>query len=760
MISRWWRADPGDVRSQLPGRLIEVSVRNPRSAVGVWAAILLAVSPGLWMLTVDTSTDSVLDRSGESWAFYERSQDMFGGDEIIVVALNSEIPFSAELLEIHDRLAKRFEEIDGVARVDSLSTLPVVEVTSEGRLLLDPALVLPSDTPQDAYARVERMAAFDRILPRTLVSDDGKTTAISLVLESGVEDQQRRILQEIESTLGDVEARVSGVPVFRVEANRRTGSEIAKFAQATALILSIYLFAMFRSVRAVLYGVLPGLFGTIVVTSILGWMGIPLSISTMILPSMLIALGSAYSMHLLVACSEEDTAEGIIESASDLALPLSFSGLTTAVGLISLTFVGIDAVVHVGTFGAAGVLIITAMTLSLLPALFRLAPIRRRAVGRDWNFRRLVDFINARQTALLVSWAATTMLFCAGLAMVEVETDATTWFRDSHPVRQAYLEIRERLSGISPMNIIIMTSPGKSVLEPEVLTKIDSLSDLLEQRQEVGKAISVADPLRQIHGGFSNELTLPLPADRASAEQYMLLLESVESMQEVLSDDREAANILLRVDDNGSGDILALAEFAEGWWEENGPPGTVARATGIMFEFARAEDAIAYGQISGLSFALVSISLILLLMLRRLRLAVVALIPNALPIAIVFGFMGLAGIPIDAGTVLIGALALGVAVDDTIHLMTAIVAGMNRGLSARLALEGAFRTVLPAIVSSTVMISVGFGVFVMSDFALTRNLGWLTSSVMVVCLLADVFLLGALVVRADWSRYRADSAAL
>lgn len=760
MISRWWRADPGDVRSQLPSRLIEVSVRNPRVAVGVWAAILLAVSPGLWMLTVDTSTDSVLDQSGESWAFYEQSQDMFGGDEIVVVALSSTVPFSAESLKVHDRLAKRFEEIDGVARVDSLSTFPVVEVTPEGQLVLDPALVLPSDTPLEAYARVERIAAFDRILPRTLVSDDGKTTAISLVLESGVEDQQQRILQEIESHLAGVEARVSGVPVFRVEANRRTGSEITKFAQATALILSIYLFTMFRSMRAVLYGVSTGVFGTIIVTSILGWMDIPLSISTMILPSMLIALGCAYSMHLLVACSDEDTAEGIIKSATGLALPLSLSGLTTAVGLVSLTLVGIDAVVHVGTCGAAGVLIITTMTLSLLPALFRLAPIRRRPVGRDWKFDRLVGFLDARRTALVVFWAATTTLFCAGLAMVEVETDATTWFRDGHPVRQAYVEIRERLSGISPMNVVIEAPAGESVLEPEILAKIDLLSDLLEQRQDVGKAISVADPLRQIHGGFLNDPKLPLPADRASAEQYMLLLESVEHIQEVLSDDRKAANILLRVDDNGSGDILALAEFAEGWWEENGPPGTAARATGIMFEFARAEDTIAYGQISGLSFALVSISLIILLMLRRLRLAIVALIPNALPLAIIFGFMGLAGIPLDAGTVLIGALALGVAVDDTIHLMTAIVAGINRGLSAQAALAGAFQTVLPAIVSSTAMISVGFGVFVISDFALTRNLGWLTSCVMVVCLLADVFLLGALVVRADWSRYRAYSAAL
>ena len=739
-------------RARLPVRLVEVSIRNPRLIVCAWLSIVLLVSPGLFYLEVDTSTDSVLDRSSTEWSFYELSQEMFGGDEIVVVALRTDVPFSTDSLIAHDKFARQFELISGIARVDSLATLPIVEVEQGGELRLDPALAGISDSPLGAARRLRKISRFDRIIPDTLISRDGRTTALSLILEPGMEEQQERILSEIDVIVAGSGALVSGVPVFRVEANKRTRTEILRFAQATALILALYLLWMFRSVQAVIYGLIPGSLGTIVVISILGILGTPISIATMILPSMLIALGCAYSMHVLVACSGHGRSDNIMTSVRNLALPISLSGLTTAVGLISLSLIRIDTVSDVGLYGSVGVLVITAMSLSFLPALIVLRPLNSERIGSSWGFESLVSFIEKYRAGILGAWFILACLCAFGLTKIEVETDATTWFRDGHPVREAYLEIREQLSGISPMNIVVTMNDSGSVLEPDVLARIDEFSNFLQAQPEVGKAISVADPLRQIHGGFSGNPEFPLPDSRALAEQYMILLESVELIGDVITADRQSANLILRIDDNGSGDLLALAERAENWWGVHGAVGTSARATGIMYEFARAEDAIAYGQIAGLSFALAAISLILMLILRRVRLAIISLVPNTIPLVMIFGFMGLAEIPIDAGTVLIGGLALGVAVDDTIHLMTLFGTGIDAGLSSRESLLLSFKGVLPAIVASTVMISVGFGVFVFSDFGLTRNLGWLTSSVMIVCLLADVLLLGALVISFDWKK--------
>jgi predicted RND superfamily exporter protein len=166
-----------------------------------------------------------------------------------------------------------------------------------------------------------------------------------------------------------------------------------------------------------------------------------------------------------------------------------------------------------------------------------------------------------------------------------------------------------------------------------------------------------------------------------------------------------------------------------------------------MYEFARAEDEIAYGQIRGLAIALLVISGILFAIFRWSRLALAALVPNAIPLVTVFGGMGLLGVPLDAGTVLIGGLALGVAVDDTIHIASGYYERITQGEKSLTAVTGTFEEVLPAIVSTTVMIAGSFVVLGLSEFSITRNLGLMTSGIMVLCLLADVTLLAVLLLR-------------
>ena len=168
-----------------------------------------------------------------------------------------------------------------------------------------------------------------------------------------------------------------------------------------------------------------------------------------------------------------------------------------------------------------------------------------------------------------------------------------------------------------------------------------------------------------------------------------------------------------------------------------------------MYEFARAEDEIAYGQIRGLTVALLVISGVLLLIFRSPRLALLALIPNAIPLGLIFGTLGGFGIPLDAGTALIGCLALGVAVDDTIHIVAGFHERTQTGSSARSALDETFAEVLPAIASTTAMIAGAFLVLGFSEFSITRNLGLVTSGIMVLCFVADATLLPALLLRRE-----------
>ncbi len=219
----------------------------------------------------------------------------------------------------------------------------------------------------------------------------------------------------------------------------------------------------------------------------------------------------------------------------------------------------------------------------------------------------------------------------------------------------------------------------------------------------------------------------------------------MDQIGDLVTPDRSAANVVLRADNNGSGPLLAIGREAAGLVGGERPAReSDTRETGIMYEFARAEDEIAMGQIRGLVLALGVIAVVLLAALRRPTLAVVALIPNVVPVVMVFGFMGLTGVPLDAGTVIVGSLALGIAVDDTIHLVSAFQSGYERGEGTLRSLDAALARVAHPMVLTTVSIGLGFGLLGFSEFTVTRNLGLLIAGTMLVCLLADLLLLPAL----------------
>ena len=749
----------GDLQGQeaLPRALVRLGLKKPGAVLLMWMLVAGVATIGVLRLQIETSTDSVLDRSGEPWRFYQTSQDRFGGDEILALVIEGKEAFDPTILSKLLELTEALEPLAGVRRVDSLATVPLVHVTSDGVVSLDPALEdgVPADAA--AFRRFQSLVLADRLAPRTLVSKDHRAVAVNVVLEKSPEVHYESVFSEIDERLKYEQAWVSGVPVFRTEADARTATELSFFVPLTVVLVGTLLFVLFGSIQAVVIPLAVSGLSTWAMLGVMGALGVPLTISTVILPSILLALGSAYSMHELTVAVDCHSFPELQDSLESVALPIALSGLTTAVGFVAVSLVRINVVRDVGTFGAIGVLVVSAASLTATPAALRIWPIpSRRSALQRWlsgpAASSLVGLVASRWRAVIVFWIVATAIVMAGLARLEVETDAVEWFLRGDPIRVSYEAIRARLSGISPMNVVIEAREGESVAEPEVVAALSDLTAYLESLPEVGKALSMADPLGQIHRDFAGDPDEPLPRDLELIEQYLLILESSEYMRDFVSTDRRFANVPLRANDNGSDALLAVAEKADVWWKDHGPNNYTARTTGIMYEFARAENEITMGQLRGLAFALLVIAVILLMIFRSIKLAMVALVPNALPVAMAFGAMGVLGIALDAGTVLVGNLALGIAIDDTIHTVTGYYRQRSRNGSPKAALERTFERVLPPVVFTTLTIGVGFAVFGFSTLVFTRNLGLVTSGIMVICLLADILLLPALLLATSGSR--------
>jgi predicted RND superfamily exporter protein len=741
----------GDPRGQeaLPRAAVRLGLNHPRVVLLMWVLVAGVATIGVLQLQIETSTDSVLDRSGEPWRFYQTSQDRFGGDEILAVVIEGEKAFDPAILMKSVELTEALEPLAGVRRVDSLATVPLVHVTTDGAVSLEAALENGVPAEGAALKRFESLVLADRIAPRTLVSKDHRAVAVNVVLEKGPEVHYDAVFDEIDKRLKDEQAWVSGVPVFRTEADARTAAELSVFVPLTIVLVGTLLFLLFGTIRAAAIPLAVSGLSSWAMLGVMGALGVPLTVSTVILPSILLALGCAYSMHELTVAVGCRSLPELQDSLQDVALPIALSGLTTAVGFVAVSLVRINVVRDVGAFGAIGVLVVLTASLTATPAALRLWPVSsRRPAFQRWlsgpGAKALMGLVAVRWRTVIVSWVVATAVMVAGIARLEVETDAVEWFLKGDPIRVAYEAIRDRFSGISPMNVVIEAREGESVAAPKAVAALSDLTTYLESLPEVGKALSVADPLRQIHRDFAGDAREPLPRDLEVIEQYLLILESSEYMQDFLTMDRRLANVPLRANDNGSNALLGVADKANAWWETHGPVGYSARTTGIMYEFARAENEITMGQLRGLVFALLVIAFILLMIFRSIKLAVIALVPNALPVAMAFGAMGVLGIALDAGTVLVGNLALGIAIDDTIHTVTGYYRQRSIEASPELALARTFERVLPPVVFTTLIIALGFAVFGFSTLVFTRHLGLVTSGIMVLCLLADILLLPAL----------------
>jgi predicted RND superfamily exporter protein len=273
-------------------------------------------------------------------------------------------------------------------------------------------------------------------------------------------------------------------------------------------------------------------------------------LSTLILPSVLLALGCAYAMHVLTAArlAWDGGSAGLEVAMVRVSRPVALSGLTTVIGFLAMATVRISAIRELATYGAVGVFAVTVAALSLAPALLKLWPLAAGggAATLDARIRQglrraLLSVVMRRRRQVVIAWAATLALVGVGVARLDVSTDIILWFSESTPVRADYEEIRRLLSGITPVNIVIESTANDRVTLPDVVAAIDALSTELGALPQVGKAISLADPLRQLHGLFTADAEAGLPDDEGLIEQYLVLLEGVPYLSDVLSLDHSAA---------------------------------------------------------------------------------------------------------------------------------------------------------------------------------------------------------------------------
>jgi len=540
-------------------------------------------------------------------------------------------------------------------------------------------------------------------------------------------------------------------------------------------VIAAILALTFRSMLAVVSPiavVLLGVVSTVAIMALLGW---DISMGFSGTPTLLTAIGVAHCVHVLSEFKSRiaegaDQRTALVDTMGLVGMPCLLTSITTAVGFASMSFVPIKSLAQGGIIDAIGVLLTFLLSMTLLMSILSidwLHLFRRRdaapalaansagAKGGDWikSILDAVASVNIAHTHRLLGAFVVFLAFCSfGATRIEVDSNYLKDFWPSSEFYQSTVKVDTEMGGT--MNIVYLFDAGEDdgIKEPAVLREIDRLQQLAnEEDWLVTKTYSIVDIVKDLNQSFHGDdpAYYVIPETREEVAQYLLLYESSggEEAEEYVTSDYRRANLELRLKMDRTANMQRLIAGLDE--ATSNPPfeETEVSLTGIGALWLVLMGYIVSSQIQGLAIAFTVITLFMVLLFRSFKIGLISMVPNLAPVLLALGAMGWTGISLDYNKATIAAIALGISVDDTIHLMSRFHHEFGIHRNYQKAMREALSDVGRALVITSVALVLGFLAMSFSELRSQAFYGLLLASALVTALIADFFFMPALVLR-------------
>ncbi len=740
-------------------RLLTLPLRAPRLTLAV--IVLITTFFGFYArgIRMDSAIENLLPVNDPDKVYYDDVKKTFGDEAVTVIGVFADDVFAPATLAKIDHLSQRLAELDGVREVISLTTVKGVEMGDFG-LSAGPVMRSLPRTPEEAAAFRAKILA-NPIYVKNVVSADGRAAGISVVFESMSDDEflQRGLEGQIRAAVaaagGPEQYAITGIPTIKVFSARYMEGDTLKFLPFGVLIAVLVLVWAFRTPRGVLLPLLSVMAGVVWTTGLMVLTGTPINMGTLVLPPLLMAVGIAYAIHIMSQYYQEvrpgrSPVEVVQATVDHISLPLFIAALTTVAGFATFLFTPIRAIREFGVYSVFGISAIFLLSLAILPAALVLLPAPKRASNlhdeNNWLTRvlRVLGEIAVRHNRTVLVLGLALCLACAwGIRRIRVETDFLGFFLPGSEIRVDNTRIAEHLAGTQPIYVVVDGGSPQSATRLETLQAMSQLQAFIDRQPGVDKTMSLLDYLGMVRRTLEPGAD-PMPKTQAAIDQLLLLIDPAD-IQPVLNRDASRANIIVRTTLSGSGDVGAFVARVKAFAADHFPRQVTVRPTGTVVLLNRSADTLAWGQVSSLWQVFVVLLLLMSALFLSVRVGLLSLIPNAFPIVILFGVMGWTGVSLNISTSLIAALAIGIAIDDTIHYFSAVNGQLRETGDQAQAVRNATRAMGKPMIVTSVALCGGFLVVCLSNFQPVRYFGYLASLTMAVALVSDLFISPAIV---------------
>lgn len=751
-------------------QLMQFSNAHPWLALLIVVLISLLAASQVPRLEQDPSSEGMTLSDHPSRAVYDDTLRTFGSDKMAVVFIRDEDLFSPGLLARMEDLVYDLEDLPGVVRVESLFSVQHFR-NEDGMLCPAPLIDWIPETVEEAL-RIKQDALSSPMLVGTLVSREGNATAINLFLEPDPSDPRfnREFAQRLDQLLASYQDDFQriyplGNPYFWANVSRLMLKDQKLLVPLSVVVLLLALMLITRSKSGAFLPLLTSGTSILWTLAFMGVSGIPMNMLTIIIPSLILVIGATEDIHLLSEYLEglhleNERNRAVQYMINKMGTVVTVTALTTFFGFLCITVNQIPILRQFGMAAAFGLLVNPLITGLLAPVYLKVAGARGKGRGSGVPQTRRTGFVDA-MAKTVSGWIRTRRKTLLGVTLgvvgaitlftpgVQLNNDILGVFKKDSEIIQRIQEMSRMMAGVQSFSIRIDAGHEGLFKDPEHLAQVAAIQDFIRDRGRFDKSLSLVDILRTIQRAMEGEAVstpagLPETADRVS--QYLLLLPPQE-IERYVSPDFSKINIVVRHNLNSSHEQKAAIEELKGYIEDILNPHFTYAVTGESILTLQAADAIAEGQAISVLLLITIVFVIMSLMFINIKAGLLSLVPNMIPVAFNFGLMGLLGVPLNIGTAMVAAIAIGIAVDDTIHFMTRYNTEMGRFKDEGKALEECIKAEMLPVFSSSVALALGFSVLAFSGFVSIIHFGLLSAMVMLVAFFSDILVTPALLSR-------------
>lgn len=732
----------------------------------VWAFLFSVIIAGYFFYNIPNvrnveDVDHFIIKDDPDNKYYEHFKEEFGNDEFFLISFSDENLFSHEKLTLIKQVTEALESISEVEEVKSLYNIEETighEDYFEVREFLEE---IPED--QHALGRLKKRALSNNIFLNNFISVDGKTTAIAVNLYERPDDDhyRMRVIQKTHEILkkygGATRFYLAGKTVTDTTMSEYMEKDVSFLLPLSYILIAFCIFYFYRNVILTVLGIVNISFCLGCVTGFMGATDITQNSVTSIVLPLIMALALCDTMHIYshmtpdILSNFPDRRSALKEVLNKVFKPCLMTSLTTMAGFLSLYTSQLPPIKEFALVASAGIFFEFLFSFFLIPPLVLLVDPNRLYKSYHSNnfvgyFLETVSNIVFRNKAVIV---ITTFILMASSVYfathMKIETNVIKFFKQDTDIRVSLQYVETHLSGIESLDITLKADESDLFKRPENLKLIDDIQRFVDSVQGVDKTLSLVDFMKNMNQSFHNEnpdyYTIPKSSELVA--QYLLLYDSDE-IDDFINSDYNYARISVRISEHNATRQQMIMDTLDQYLKGLSRPGINFRITGRMLQDVNVINDIFWGQIKSLGLAGIIIWGLMFFLFRSLKMGLISILPNIFPIVMNFGIMGALGIPLNTATALISAVAIGIAVDDTIHFLNGYLDGKNNGLTSQQLVHRVISQKGRAILASSLILCIGFGVLVFSSFIPTIHFGILCACIMLSALIADLFFLPAL----------------